>query len=221
MHIIAGRHDKTARLETPLIRHTYRMMQRNIIDRGDGESTLSHSDEVRKLLFSERNKIYEHFLRLDLEDRRRRFFGAISDESIQEYCGAISMVRGVTLGCFVDGVLRGVGELRRHGTWWNGQAEVAITVERDFQGRGIGTELLRRLLEIATNRLIKTVNLFCEVDNVPMQKVARKLGAHLHAIDGTIEADIEQPWPSTWSMLREVLADGSAAYHAYWGVHAA
>ncbi len=221
MHIIAGRGDETALLETRAMLHTCNMMQRNIIDTNDGEAKFSHSDEVRKLLFSERGKIYEHFLRLDAEDRRRRFFGAISDDSIQEYCNAISMVRGVTLGCFVDGVLRGVGELRRHGTWWNGQAEVAITVERDFQGRGIGTELLRRLLEIATNRLIKTVNLFCETDNVPMQKVARKLGAHLHAIDGTIEADIEQPWPSTCSMLREVLADGSAAYHAYWGDHAA
>lgn len=221
MHIIAGSHDETALLETRIFRHTCLMMQRNIIDMGDGETKLSHPDEVRKLLFSERAKIYEHFLRLDRDDRRRRFFGAISDDSIQEYCNAISMVRGVTLGCFVDGVLRGVGELRRQGTWWNGQAEVAITVESDFQGRGIGTELLRRLLEIATNRLIKTVNLFCETDNVPMQKVARKLGAHLHAIDGTIEADIEQPWPSTWSMLREALADGSAVYHAYWGDHAA
>ncbi len=102
-----------------------------------------------------------------------------------------------------------------------GWAEVAITVEGEFQGRGIGTELLRRLLEIATNRLIKTVNLFCQSDNLPMQKIARKLGAHLHAIDGSIEADIEQSWPNGWSLLREALADGSAMYHACWGDHAA
>jgi RimJ/RimL family protein N-acetyltransferase len=197
------------------------MMQRNIDNVDGGEGDFAQPHEIRKLIFSERIKIQEHFLRLNSDDRRRRFFGAVSDDSIAEYCSAISMVRGVTLGCFVDGTLRAVGELRRQGEWWDGLAEVAITVEEEFQGQGIGTELLRRLLEIATNRMIKTVNLFCQIDNLPMQKVARKLGASLHAVDGTIEADIEQRWPNGWSLLREALADGSAVFHAVWGHQAA
>jgi GNAT superfamily N-acetyltransferase len=172
---------------------------------------------IRKLLVSERGKVLDHLLRLDLADRELRFFGAIGDDSIAAYSETIFAAGGIVLGCFVDGTLRAVGGLRPQRASRGSAAEVAITVEQPFQSRGIGTEMLRRLVELATNRSIKTLHLSCLLDNVPMQKIARKLGGALRHFDGTVEADIIQPWPSLRLLLGEALADGKALLRAWWG----
>ena len=81
---------------------------------------------IRKLLRSERDKVRDHLLRLDPEDRRLRFFGRVSDLYIETYSGKLFATGDVMLGCFIDGELRAVGELRHQGDLWRPVAEVAI-----------------------------------------------------------------------------------------------
>jgi ribosomal protein S18 acetylase RimI-like enzyme len=171
---------------------------------------------IRKLFAFEREKVRNHLLRLDPEDRRLRFFGAVGDSYISSYSETIFSTGAIILGCFENGELRAIGELRRGGTRWGQAAEVAITVERTFQRRGIGTEMLRRLVEIARNRSIRTLHLVCLLDNTRMQKIVRKQGGALCYGNGAAEADISAPWPSYWSLLSEATADGQAALHAWW-----
>jgi RimJ/RimL family protein N-acetyltransferase len=171
---------------------------------------------IRKLLRSERAKVREHFLRLDRDDRHLRFFGHVGDTFIEAYCEKILSTGYVVLGCFIEGELRAVGELRQSGRPWQPVAEIAITVEKPFQNQGIGTELLRRLIGLARNRAIKTLHLFCLLDNVRMQRVAKKLGGSLKYAEGEVEARIDPPWPTYWSLMEEAFADGRAVLHTWW-----
>lgn len=183
--------------------------------RGTGEPVLPGT--IRKLDISERAEVRDHLLRLDPEDRRLRFLGSVDDAAIAAYGDTIFTSGVIALGCSVHGVLRAVGELRYRMESGGLVGEVAITVERDWQNQGIGTEMLRRLIELARNRSIKTLHLYCLGDNTRMQVVVRKLGGELRYVDGTVEADIAQPWPSCWSLLGEALADGQAVLQAWWG----
>lgn len=127
----------------------------------------------------------------------------MGDDFIVAHSEALFTAGGIVLGCFVRGVLCAVGELHHQGT--SRVAEVAIIVEQSFQSCGIGTEILRRLVLIARNRAIRTLHCYCLLDNTGAQKIARKLGGALKCVDGAVEADITQPWPTYWSLLGEAL----------------
>ncbi len=157
---------------------------------------------IRKLLTSETAAVREHMLRLDLDARRSRFFCGMGDAALRAHCDAIFAGGGIILGAFIAGVLRGIGELRRENPVWQRSAEVAFSVERPFQGLGIGTELLRRLIEMAGRRAIRTVHLHCLVDNLAARSIARGAGGAMHYADGVISAEITQPRRTAESMMR-------------------
>lgn len=55
------------------------------------------------------------------------------------------------------------------------EAEAAITVRDDFHGRGVGTELLRRMVLLAKQMQVKTILAVIEADNYPAIKLFREL----------------------------------------------
>ncbi|MGE5138282.1 MAG: bifunctional acetate--CoA ligase family protein/GNAT family N-acetyltransferase [Rudaea sp.] len=68
----------------------------------------------------------------------------------------------------------GVGRLSKvHG---ENEAEYAILVSDEYQGSGLGTELLRRLLDWARDEKIGKVVAFMLTENVAMRRVSEKLG---------------------------------------------
>ncbi|MGE5486719.1 MAG: bifunctional acetate--CoA ligase family protein/GNAT family N-acetyltransferase, partial [bacterium] len=82
--------------------------------------------------------------------------------------------REVALVAVHQGKVIGVGRLRKiHGTK---DAEFAVIVSDQFQGRGLGTELIRRMLDIARNEGIGRVVADVLPENVVMQKIAGDLG---------------------------------------------
>lgn len=168
----------------------------------------------RKLRASERAKLRAHFLRLDPGERRLRFFGGVGDEFIDLYCERALASGCVVLGCFIAGELRAVGELHEHAG--RSAADVAITVEAEYQDRGIGTEMLRRIVNLARNRLLKRLHLVCLAENTKMRAVAAKLGGRLKYRLGEVEARIDPPWPTYWSLMEEAVADGRAVLHTLW-----
>jgi ribosomal protein S18 acetylase RimI-like enzyme len=169
---------------------------------------------IRKLRAWEREKVRDHLLRLSPDDRQRRFLGSVSDDFIVAHSDALFAPGVTVLGCFMGGALRAVGELHQQVAVQI--AEIAITVEPSFQNRGLGTEMLRRLVLIARNRGIRTLHCFCLLDNTRAQKIAHKLDGALQFVDGAIEAEIIQPWPNFWSLLNEAFADGHAVLHGWW-----
>ena len=69
----------------------------------------------------------------------------------------------------------GVGRLSKL-SGGNQAAEFAILVSDSFQGRGLGTELLRRLIEVGRQEGLQRIVGFISPENDGMQRVARKLG---------------------------------------------
>jgi GNAT superfamily N-acetyltransferase len=171
----------------------------------------------RRLHSAERGKIRDHLLRLDPADRRLRFCAAVGDAYVERYSATTLATGDLALGYFIDGKLRALGELRHEGDLWRKTAEIAITVEKPWQNQGLGTELLRELVELAQNRAIRAVHLFCLVDNERMRHLASKLGGRLSIAEGEVEAELEPPFPTCWSLLDEALIEGQTLLVAWWG----
>ena len=64
----------------------------------------------------------------------------------------------------------------------NKTAEIAALVTDDYQGRGLGTELLKRLVQVAPSQGIHRITAEMLRDNTLMQSLAKRLGFHLYQL---------------------------------------
>jgi GNAT superfamily N-acetyltransferase len=162
---------------------------------------------VRRLWVGETELYRQHLLRLDAESRRNRFGGAVSDEFIERYAEPSAFRDAVIYGFFVEGVLRGAAELRPLAR--AGEAEAALSIERAWQSRGVGTALLERVLLAVRNRQIKRLHMLCLAENRRMQQLARKFDAELTFQSGSVVGELKAPRPTPISMMRELVADST------------
>jgi len=61
------------------------------------------------------------------------------------------------------------------------EAEVAVLVSDKYQGRGLGLELLRRVVQVARDEKLARVSSEMLADNLAMQKISKKMGFQLRA----------------------------------------
>jgi len=151
------------------------------------------SGVIRRLATFERDRIRDHLLRLGDEDRHLRFGGHATLERIDTHCAGLDLARVVVLGYLVASEARGIGELSPLPGAWPRAAEVAISVERPFQGQGIGSALLRRLSQAARNRWIRRLHMLCLLDNGRMVRLARQLESRRSFEEGQIAASLALP----------------------------
>ncbi|HSH42431.1 MAG TPA: GNAT family N-acetyltransferase, partial [Arenicellales bacterium] len=164
---------------------------------------------VRRLGHHARGELAAHLLRLSPCQRRMRFNGGVSDEFVHTYCRGFCGTRSLVLGFFLDGVMRGAGELMLLSDIADSRScEIAVSVEHQYQGLGIGTGLVRRLLVLAANRRIRTMHVLYTRDNRRMENIALRFGAGL-TTDGTqIDAVISVAAPTDHSLFEEALFNG-------------
>lgn len=157
---------------------------------------------IRYLAGSEIPLLREHLLRLDPEDRRMRFGGAmLKPEAIEAYCDSIDRARSLHIGYLVNGDLRGIAQICFIDTpvsgWFDkpGSAEFAISVEGPWQNSGLGTRLLTRAVILARNRNIASLYMMCLPENEKMKRLARKCGIRLKFQNGEVigEAGLDRP----------------------------
>jgi GNAT superfamily N-acetyltransferase len=183
------------------------------------DELLADGGMIRKLWIGEADKYRDHLLRLDDESRRNRFGVAIADELIEAYVTSPTWNGAIMHGFVVDGVARGVAELKPFGAFPS-EGEVAFSVEKPWQSHGVGSALLERTLLAARNRGIKRVHMACLAENVRMQQLARKFAAHLTFELGGVVAELAAPHPTPLSILREIMADGHGVATAMLDVQA-
>ena len=166
---------------------------------------------IRKLWTVETTVYRDHLLRLDPESRRNRFNGTISDDTVRGYAATARGSDVILHGFFVDGVLRGVADLRIFGR----EAEAAFSIERPWQSHGVGSALLERSLLVARNRGVKLLQVCCLLDNYRMQQLARKFEAEIIFDFGTVIGTMENPYPTPLSLVQEIAADGHSFIAVY------
>ncbi len=162
---------------------------------------------IRRLWPTEANKFHDHLLRLDRDSRRLRFAHAVSDAFIEEYASRMSEYGSVVYGYLVDGQVHGAAELRRLGDTWGEEAEAAFSVEKPFQERGVGSDLMGRVVRAARNRRIKRLYMSCLAENARMQVIAKKHEAVLRFEYGEVIGEILPEQPNYFSIMAEAAED--------------
>jgi GNAT superfamily N-acetyltransferase len=175
------------------------------------QKTESKSQDVRirQLWLSDLVDFQEHLKRLDDEARHARLGHAVSDTFIEDYVGTTRRLGTAVFGAYVDGILRGVSELRPLAIGTAGPAEGAITVEALFQDRGIGSALMARLVEAAGNRGYPSLYMICLKDNARMRHIAHTAGASLSYETGDVTGLLSPPSPSPAKVIGECLHEAS------------
>lgn len=136
----------------------------------------------RRLDVRDRAERLAHLARLGREAGRARFFAERLPSRPPEPTLAV--------GCWIDGRLRGVAELYDL-PGHPGHAELAASVEPPFQGRGLGTMLLERLIVLARNRGIRSLLAFCAEDNARLIGLLRRFGARITVADGEARGTLD------------------------------
>ena len=164
---------------------------------------------VRKMWLTETEKFRDHLLRLDEYSRRMRFGMATDDRFIENYASRINDMQSLIYGYFVDGEMRGAAELRHIGDAWRPDAEAAFSVEKEHQNRGVGAELLGRVIRAARNRGIGRIYMNCLAENQRMQHLARKYEAELHFDHGEVVGKVIPSSPTYVTLWNEAIDDSN------------
>ena len=146
---------------------------------------------IRPVKPVDQRRIQEHFYNLDKKDVISRFFhdksSFVRDE--MEELSQIDYIKNLTLvaivGEFGFGKVVAVGEYLLDAEENN--AEIAFSVSRDFQGKGIGKILIKKLAEAARENRISGMHAYTSSRNKPMVKLFKVLPYKTQtSIDGDI-----------------------------------
>lgn len=85
----------------------------------------------------------------------------------------------VVTGFFIGLHMRGAAELREFLPGPDRKAQIALSVENAWQGRGIGTALMAEALRVARERGIEQLHLTCHALNRRTQRIAERFGARI------------------------------------------
>lgn len=121
-----------------------------------------------------RNQVLDHFLRLDKESRASRFLTPITDENMTIYVNKIDFKNGI-FGIFNEEFeIIGLGECVFFEENKKLTAEVAFTVEKEYQRNGLGNKLMKRVVQYANSRDIHELHMYCIRSNQAILHLAKK-----------------------------------------------
>ena len=189
---------------TPTYQEDINQIDNWIITRG-GEKLAS-----RLICPDDKELIIDLGRRLSPESRRRRFHRSVdnlSDKAIDDFAHYLADVDNYTVGGAVlaltedeDGEphIVGVARLGRVPSKpLDPVADAAIVIRDDYQGQGVGSELLRRLVLLAKQMQVKVMTAVIESDNKKAIHLFYKLGlpTEMEISYGETTLTIEMPDP--------------------------
>jgi GNAT superfamily N-acetyltransferase len=137
---------------------------------------------IRPLVKTDREAERAFIEGLSAESRRFRFLGSIKAPS-ERLLDRLTNVDQVHDVAFVAVVHEGasehiVGVARYSADTAHATCECAVTVDDEWHGRGLGTVLMRHLIEVARARGIRRMESIDSADNIEMRDLASFLGFH-------------------------------------------
>lgn len=137
------------------------------------------SGTIRQLRPSDHSRFHQHLLRLDPQSRRDRFNGLTDDSFVGAYADRCFHDGTTVIGYVDEEHVRGAAELHERPEIDEPTAEIAFSVERFLQHRGLGGFLFQRLIghayALGYSRLLVTTH----PQNEAMKALARRFNARL------------------------------------------
>jgi len=164
---------------------------------------------IRPLLPAEGWRYRTHLLRLDPADRHSRFMGTLGEEAILSHVRRLDWRRTTVLAAIIRGEVRAAAELCRGSGPQAGMAELAVSVERGWQGLGLGVRLTEGVLTIARNRGVAAVTMVCLPENRRMRRIAARLVAGCRMEEGEVTAQVPLAPGSPLTWAQEAVANAT------------
>lgn len=146
---------------------------------------------IRQLRPSDLVHFKAHLIRLDSESRRDRFNGPASDEFLVRYAERCFSDGTTVIGYVEDGRVMGAAELHERPEEVPPTGEIAFSVERHLQHKGIGGRLFALLIRNALWLGYSRLRVTTHPQNVAMKRLARQFEAKLTFEDGETVGVIE------------------------------
>ncbi|MEJ1159788.1 GNAT family N-acetyltransferase [Prosthecomicrobium sp. N25] len=130
--------------------------------------------ELRTIRAYELEAYLEHMMRLDGAARAQRFAAGVDDNFVLAHCLEMVVSRTVLIGAWVDGVLRGAAEIDVD---HDGRvAELSVSLEKGWRGRGLGRGLLSAAVQEARRRSILRIRLDIPSGDAALLRIAATAG---------------------------------------------
>jgi GNAT superfamily N-acetyltransferase len=136
-----------------------------------------------------------HLKNLTVEDRYTRFCYNVKDEAIDDLILQILYNRDdhYLFTATIEGERVGFGHFAKEGQDW----ELAVSVDKQYQGRGIADALMSHMIAWGKTHGIHSVFMHCITQNQKIQHLARKHGLRMVEKDGAeITSKVELPAPT-------------------------
>lgn len=133
-----------------------------------------------------RSALGKHYLRLGRASRQRRFMASLPDQSMRLIAERASP--DIVLGIESDGRVVGVLELFKGP---DDHAEIGISVEDAYQGRGFGKALFLDGLVAAERIGVRTADLYFASENRGIRRLVQSAGGEIIQLGPDCEAHID------------------------------
>ena len=178
---------------------------------------------LRRLLPADLEGFRAHLLRLDAPSRQARFGMEAPDAFVIAYADRCFGIDDVIYGFICEGEVRAAGELRGIGhnlpLGFGASAEAAFSVEIAWRRRGIGAQLMGRIVRAARNRRAQTLYMSCLANNEPMLRLARKFSAQLRFEPDVADGKVAPLAPTPATFLGEAADDAAGFATAMMDLH--
>lgn len=164
---------------------------------------------IYKLPKNEFFRYRTHLLSLDEESRYMRFGFYIKNDTINELCSKweLNAEQHRVFAIENDNMeIVGVAHISFEDT----KPELAFSVFKEYQHKGMGDALMKRAIEYCQNRNIKEGTMVCLGTNDKIKKLARKNGVLVTTEDGDSYGQVEIPSPTPVSYWKEYVEDNIA-----------
>lgn len=161
---------------------------------------------IYKLPANELDRYRAHLLMLDDESRYMRFGFHIKNEIINQLCEKWKLnAHQHKIFVIEDDNLDVVGVA--HVSLEDEVPELAFSVFKEHQGKGMGDALMKRAVEYCQNKGIRAGCMVCLGTNDKIKRLARKNNVLVKTEDGDSVGEISIPSPTPVSLWHEYLED--------------
>jgi GNAT superfamily N-acetyltransferase len=169
---------------------------------------------VRRVLEHEYSKYRKHLKALDSESKHLRFGYVVQDEMLDTLCDQWEADhKHNILFCIEDDALDfiAVGHIALQN-----DMELAFSVLKEYQGQGLGSLLMKRVIQWCRTHDHLKGCMVCLSSNAAIKHLCLKHGIHIHSEHGETMADIELDSPSITTFITEA-TDSNLAVMDYLG----